>query len=731
MALKHGERIAFILLGLILLVVPLYFERDLFRGFEFAKSFAYRSLVCLLAIAVLAGLGRGRLRDNPYRLPAALFLAGQGLSCLAAVNLAESLDAFALPDYVCHFLLLLAAVQVIRTETRLVQMTLVALGSGLAVAVVGVGQTLGLDVTGLAANRVAISTIGNQNFATYVHDVMLPVAAGLVVGFGVAYRRDRRIRDLAVAAISLLYLLFGAWHVWVAHSRGARLALVAAAAGIVLLLFLLHPAVRRRLSVRGRVLATLAIAAVLLVGALFAGRVLAGSGLWEDPANVFRRESWHAALQKVRDNPILGIGPGNYRIVHPLYASAREWQAGGVDRLARRSHNDYLDKAAEGGVLATVAMLWLAVVAARLLWRNLRRAVGRRDGRFWLSLGHAGALIAIGFHALVEVPLLQPASCLLFLFVLASVAVLARLADDRDEMEASAARAARLPRLLTVSSSRLSWGWTAARACVAGVVILVILTTTVRQRGGEYWLMQAVNREDAWQAARSAPERQSRAQALLDACQRSLDADPLSLHSRERTARYQMLFGQHRESAEAFRAALELEPNSKWIHNDLGVELAADGRLDEARLHYHAALEIDRTQSRAWRNLGVNASARGRNLEAAVRFAGASLADPLSSEAHRYRAVEWQLMADRIGGESQALSRSETLLKARLERLARVDLLNSLLVKETLDENDVTLLRTVIVLFEEGGEAEWGRRIRAMPWQTDRLSAPAAGSGER
>ena len=66
-------------------------------------------------------------------------------------------------------------------------------------------------------------------------------------------------------------------------------------------------------------------------------------------------------------------------------------------------------------------------------------------------------------------------------------------------------------------------------------------------------------------------------------------------------------------AVEHLRIALEKVPWDASMHNDLGIALAGQGRVDEAIGHYQAALEINPNDMVAHFNLGVGWPAAGRS----------------------------------------------------------------------------------------------------------------------
>ena len=116
-----------------------------------------------------------------------------------------------------------------------------------------------------------------------------------------------------------------------------------------------------------------------------------------------RMAIWRDTLLVIRDFPFAGVGAGNFSNAMRLYQTS--------DRTYfwNEAHNQYLQIAAEGGVLIVApALLALGAIAAAA-WRHLRR----NDHLHWMRLGAAAALGAAGVQAIWETGLSLPANGML------------------------------------------------------------------------------------------------------------------------------------------------------------------------------------------------------------------------------------------------------------------------------------------------------------------------------
>jgi len=128
-----------------------------------------------------------------------------------------------------------------------------------------------------------------------------------------------------------------------------------------------------------------------------------GSYVAVEPLVPPREDLWHAAVQMITERPLLGVGPGTYRLRYGSYLGMATW-----DERAF-AHNIYLEIAATTGVVGLLAFLF--VVGAAIA--PLVRALGRRkrtepdplcpSPRTWLTLGAilAGVIAFLG-HGLFD-----------------------------------------------------------------------------------------------------------------------------------------------------------------------------------------------------------------------------------------------------------------------------------------------------------------------------------------
>ena len=150
-----------------------------------------------------------------------------------------------------------------------------------------------------------------------------------------------------------------------------------------------------------------------------------------------RKGAWVDAWSVAREFPLAGTGLNTY------WAAALFYQHHEMAYFFAQAHNDYLQLAAEGGLLVTVpAIVCLFVFVRDVRARCAERAATPRSG---FAPGAVASLIAIAFQETVEFSLQMPGNAALFAVVCAIAlhrpVTPAGGRHDRHEPESVSARA--------------------------------------------------------------------------------------------------------------------------------------------------------------------------------------------------------------------------------------------------------------------------------------------------
>jgi O-antigen ligase len=252
----------------------------------------------------------------------------------------------------------------------------------------------------------------HNHFAGYM-ELLIPLPIALVIA------REGR------GEIRLLYLFAAAMMGVAAVASLSRGGMISIAAGMMFIA-LLGVRLRREKQLSrvtmffSQAVVMIAIMSVIAAGIFWIGadpvikRVTQGHAASSASAGETFRSSrgwiWRDTFSMVRANPILGVGLGAYETAFPIYS-----ESDGSLRVPQ-AHNEYLQVAADAGIVGVLLALWFIVA----IFRTVSRGVRSRDPLLaGLALGSGGGIFAMLVHSMFDYNLQIPSNALLFLLLVA------------------------------------------------------------------------------------------------------------------------------------------------------------------------------------------------------------------------------------------------------------------------------------------------------------------------
>jgi O-antigen ligase len=142
--------------------------------------------------------------------------------------------------------------------------------------------------------------------------------------------------------------------------------------------------------------------------------------------------------------------------LNTYWAAALFYQQHDLSFFFGQAHNDYLQLAAEGGLLVTIPAIVCLIVFVRDVRRSLNSSRGETS--WWLRAGAVVSLIAVGLQETVDFSLQMPGNAVLFAAVCA-VALHAPASDAETENATGPSNASPRGRpLRIVESARVASG---------------------------------------------------------------------------------------------------------------------------------------------------------------------------------------------------------------------------------------------------------------------------------
>ena len=150
-----------------------------------------------------------------------------------------------------------------------------------------------------------------------------------------------------------------------------------------------------------------------------------------------------------------------------------------------------------------------------------------------------------------------------------------------------------------------------------------------------------------------------KAQEAADAYRKAVQLDPDNAQWQYNLSLALARLGDREGQKTALKRALEIDPNVAATHNDLGLAYLADRNLEGAEKEFRAALELSPKFAEAQNNLGVVDSEQGKDAEALELFRQAT-----ENDSHYARAfVNLGLLMARQGNLSGAKDQIQQALK--------------------------------------------------------------------
>lgn len=401
------QKLTFILIVLAPLVTPIGYNGammpDLYRGAYFQ--------IGVLFLAVLWFFQQINLKKIQiiYDLVGILilaFLIWATLSLLWADDHFEALKLLTI--WWCAGLLYFLVIQIFKDKQSIYRLLLGIVVSGLLIALLGISQHL-FDLDWISQTKAPGATFGNRNMAVHFLVMVIPLSIGLL------FCSENKIQQVIIGAAFFFMMLY----FFYAASRAGFLSVFAE-----IVLFSLFILKYRKNKWNKQYIALVAIAmAIPLTIASFSPRSIDMvdriSSIFAQTSTDHQRNNrismWFNTYPMIKDNPVLGVGAGNWRIYYPHYLdSIIKDKEVKENRMHQHAHNDWLEIVSSLGIVGLALLLGIMLMAGRLIYRHLG------NHQDFLVLGLSLGLVGILVDGLFTFPLkLTIAPVMLAVFIAA------------------------------------------------------------------------------------------------------------------------------------------------------------------------------------------------------------------------------------------------------------------------------------------------------------------------
>jgi len=346
-------------------------------------------------------------------------LGGQGWR---AVSLVPALSVSELIKYVFYFLFGWLVFNHVTTKKRIETFVLVMIGAGVFESFYGLAELFGGGEKIFGYKKVyhvgsATGTFINRNHCAGFLEMILPLSLGYLLAKAdfFSFRKGMGLKDKIL---------------WFSHERLQKCIVYGLSAAVIGLgicftrsrtgIFVFFTAVflmavslsmaggRRKHSRRKRQVRIIrTVVLVVLSSAVLIGiKPVIERFSWKDLMREQRPIYFRNTVEMIKDFPLLGTGAGSYVFVYGMYEKTCD------PVLVDHAHNDYLELAAESGLVAAACLVLFAWGTLGWLW-----------GRWWkrrdqlvrgVVLGCLVGVAAVLIHSLTDFNLRIPANAVYF-----------------------------------------------------------------------------------------------------------------------------------------------------------------------------------------------------------------------------------------------------------------------------------------------------------------------------
>ena len=625
------------LIKILLILVPLFFvfgkgENYYFSIYDIFKESIIESIAALLAGFYLLKIyaeDEVRVKYSPLLWPLLLLYVSIFLSMLQAYNIYEAF--IFVRQWTANFIILFVVYNFISDKKRIRCYLNYLIFIGGIVSCYGILQHLKIDFSFLHQNFVGNSTFGNPNFASEFILMVFPIAlllvfanvhAGWFLYYGITaillfifliFNKSRAVWiGGGVAGMSVvMYLIYNyltkriRYHVGKNEKKHALFFLknisIFIGVGVVIIILSLLPLAHHNKYLKQ--FRKLTKQVVIEISTLKELKLAKGEIKRGDTATQ-RILIWRNALGMIKNNSILGVGIGNFKIEYQPYRTKEEQLSTGPDIFVRRSHNEYVQLLSEIGLFGIIFFFWVIIMTVRMCTTILKRS---KD--FYgqcLAIGFLVSFVSTYIAIFFNFSLQTPTPCMTLWFITSLMMVSYDIFLKKEDVSLLCTRSVR-----AIKNSLRT-----------GVIIIVICCFIL-----PYWLVRPAQAYYHYQYGQ-ALEKMGLTKEAKHELKKSLRYFYHSWEVHFVLANVYAALGELNKSKEEHLFSLQLNPYHQKGHYNLANTLYKLGDVNAAIEHYLEAIRIDEVFYQAFNNLGSIYYKEGKLGESLKYFKGVVELDP-------------------------------------------------------------------------------------------------------
>ena len=357
-------------------ITVLIFVPSLADAFNLPK-FVWISFITILLIGLFLKKSGKEIKFNKkiFLLPLSLILFWQILCFSKSINVFESITITM--KFFVFFVFYIFITEIIEKEEIEKIMKFFVFASVL-VSIYGFLQVAGIDFIKWSIKNSPLSTLGRRNFAAEFLVVIIPYTFALIV---LSKKKVEKIIYFSILSIFLIHLVF-------TFTRASYLGFIFS---FLVFLFILK---KIRLPEGKKI--------VLIILIIFSLTTFAKT--FEKGSVKSRILIWKTTLNMIKKNPLMGVGPGNFKINYLKYCIGKKDVLTPVKENVEDVHNDFLEITAETGIIGLLLFLFL-------LFRIFRTGFCKQT---LLTAASVSSISGMLVNCLASFPFKNPATLFIF-----------------------------------------------------------------------------------------------------------------------------------------------------------------------------------------------------------------------------------------------------------------------------------------------------------------------------
>jgi len=340
----------------------------------------------------------------------------------------------------------------------------------------------------------------------------------------------------------------------------------------------------------------------------------------DDKPIQFRLLTWKSTLSMIAEHP-LGVGLANYEMRYPEYRSVQEHRITGRFKKVQRTHNEYLQTAAELGPHGLIALLFLVASFFRAGFTAAKNAETRKTRLMFQAI--VVGQLAMLVHSFFSFPLQLPVTLMMFWLFCGVVSVPSKAVQKAQRLPPAQNRVpnrtalalvvcAVVVAILQLSASELFSDYHQSKGLSLKKKARYELAATEFQRASEFCGSSFLNHYLASVCLRNV----GKIDEAIDESVKSLKCNPNDRHSIFNLGALHSYKGRTDEAIELWERVLSIDPDYAQAYFNMGAVYAHRGEDGLALSAYENALRINPNLKQACHNMVVILDKLGKLTEA-------------------------------------------------------------------------------------------------------------------